>query len=159
MENKIALDRRTFVAGSAVAAATVGLGLYGCGGGETATTTEGGEGAAVEGGALTGACAYTSTNCNPIGNSSALMLAATWHVFEGLYDLDLHTYKTYNALAADKPVKVSDVEYEVTLREGAEVLRRHRCHVRRRGQRLREEHGRRHLRRIPRIHRVCLRQG
>ena len=47
------------------------------------------------------------------------MLAATWHVFEGLYDLDLHTYKTYNALAADEPVKVSDVEYEVTLREGA----------------------------------------
>ena len=30
-----------------------------------------------------------------------------------------HTYKTYNALAADEPVKVSDTEYEVTLREGA----------------------------------------
>ncbi len=120
MENKFALDRRTFVAGGAVAAATVGLGLYGCGGGDdTAATTDGAEGAAVEGGALTGACAYTSTNCNPIGNSSALMIAATWHVFEGLYDLDLHTYKTYNALAADEPVKVSDVEYEVTLREGA----------------------------------------
>lgn len=56
---------------------------------------------------------------NPIGNSSALMLAATWHVFEGLYDLDLHTYKTYNALAADKPVKVSETEYEVALRDGA----------------------------------------
>ena len=63
--------------------------------------------------------AYTSTNVNPIGNSSALMLAATWHVFEGLYDLDLHTYKTYNALAAGDPVKVSDTEYEVTLRDGA----------------------------------------
>ena len=118
MENKIALDRRTFVAGSAVAA-TVGLGLYGCGGGETATTTEGGEGAAVEGGALTGACAYTSTELQPHRQQPALMLAATWHVFEGLYDLDLHTYKTYNALAADEPAKVSDVEYEVTLREGA----------------------------------------
>ena len=47
------------------------------------------------------------------------MLAATWHVFEGLYDLDLHTYKTYNALAADKPVKVSETEYEVALRDGA----------------------------------------
>ena len=47
------------------------------------------------------------------------MLAATWHVFEGLYDMDLHTYKTYNALAAAKPTKVSDTEYEVALRDGA----------------------------------------
>ena len=48
------------------------------------------------------------------------MLAATWHVFEGLYELDLHDYSTYNALAAgDAPVKVSDTEYEVTLRDGA----------------------------------------
>ncbi len=120
MENTFNLDRRTFVAGSAVAAATVGLGLSGCGGGnsssDTATKTEA---TAAQGGTLTGACSYTSTNVNPIGNSSALMLAATWHVFEGLYDLDLHTYKTYNALAADKPTKVSDTEYEVTLRDGA----------------------------------------
>lgn len=78
-----------------------------------------GEGAAVEGGALTGACAYTSTNCNPIGNSSALMLACDLACLRGPLRLDLHTYKTYNALAADEPVKVSDTEYEVTLREGA----------------------------------------
>ena len=121
MENSFNLDRRTFVAGSAVAAATVGLGLAGCGGGSDAGS-EGANGStatAAEGGTLTGACAYTSTNVNPIGNSSALMLAATWHVFEGLYDLDLHTYKTYNALAADKPVKVSETEYEVALRDGS----------------------------------------
>ena len=89
MENSFNLDRRTFVAGSAVAAATVGLGLAGCGGGSDAGS-EGATGStatAAEGGTLTGACAYTSTNVNPIGNSSALMLAATWHVFEGLYDL------------------------------------------------------------------------
>ncbi len=47
------------------------------------------------------------------------MLAATWHVFEGLYDLDLHDYTTYKALAADEPVKVDDLNYEVTLRDGA----------------------------------------
>ena len=118
MENKALMNRRTFVAGSAVAAATVGLGLYGCGGGgdDAASGGEGG-GSTV----LTGACAYQSTNVNPVGlnGGSALMLAATYHVFEGLYDLDLHTYDTYNALAADEPVKVSDTEYEVTLREGA----------------------------------------
>ena len=47
------------------------------------------------------------------------MLAATWHVFEGLYDLDLHTYTTYPALAKGDPTKVSDTEYEVALRDGA----------------------------------------
>ncbi len=48
-----------------------------------------------------------------------MVLAATWHVFEGLYDLDLHNYTTYNALAAADPVEVSATEYEVTLRDGA----------------------------------------
>ena len=116
------LSRRTFLAGSAVAAGAVGLTLAGCGGGGSDTKKEGGsttEATPAEGGKLTAACAYSSTNVNPIGNSSALMLAATWHVFEGLYDLDLHTYKTYNALAAAKPTKVSDTEYTVTLRDGA----------------------------------------
>ena len=50
---------------------------------------------------------------------SSLMISATMHVFEGLYDLDLATYTTYKALAADAPVKVSDTEYEITLRESA----------------------------------------
>ena len=124
---KASLSRRTFLAGSAVAAAAAGLSLAGCsGGGDTTSTpsTDAGTtdpGAAAQGGTLTGACAYTSTNVNPIGNSSALMLGATWHVFEGLYDLDLHTYKTYNALAAGDPTKVSDTEYEVALRDGAKL--------------------------------------
>ncbi|MFQ9178727.1 MAG: ABC transporter substrate-binding protein [Eggerthella lenta] len=121
---KATLSRRTFLAGSAVAAAAAGLTLAGCGGGgettDTPSTDAGTDaGAAAQGGTLTGAMAYTSTNVNPIGTSSALMLAATWHVFEGLYDLDLHTYKTYNALAAGEPTKVSDTEYEVALRDGA----------------------------------------
>lgn len=47
------------------------------------------------------------------------MLAATWHVFEGLYDLDLTTYETYNGLADGEPTKVSDTEYTVKLRSGA----------------------------------------
>lgn len=119
---KIVLNRRSFLAGSAVAAAGLGLGLAGCSGSsESTTATTETTSEAASGGVLTGAAAYTSTNVNPVGlnGGSALMLAATWHVFEGLYDLDLHTYKTYNALAAGDPVKVSDTEYEVTLREGA----------------------------------------
>ncbi len=117
---KSQLTRRTFIAGSAVAAAAAGLSLAGCGSsGSSSSSSKPAAEAGAATGTLTGACAYTSTNVNPIGNSSALMLAATWHVFEGLYDLDLHTYKTYNALAAGEPVKVSDTEYEVSLREGA----------------------------------------
>ncbi len=122
-EVKASLSRRTFLAGGAVAAAAAGLTLAGCG--SSGSTDKPAESTSTDmatpatGGSLTGAMAYTSTNVNPIGNSSALMLAATWHVFEGLYDLDLHTYKTYNALAAGDPKKVSDTEYEVTLRDGA----------------------------------------
>lgn len=122
---KAPLSRRTFLAGGAVAATAAGLALAGCGGGGDTKTDEpkkdAGTDAPAAGGTLTGACAYTSTNVNPVGlnGGSALMLAATWHVFEGLYDLDLHTYKTYNALAAGEPVKVTDTEYEVALRDGA----------------------------------------
>lgn len=122
------LTRRGFLAGTAATGALAALALTGCGGEEkkpeetpAATTPEEpkGEEPAGVAKAITAAAAYSSTNCNPIGNSSALMLAATWHVFEGLYDLDLHTYKTYNALAAGEPTKVSDTEYEVAIRSGA----------------------------------------
>ena len=104
------VSRRSFVAGTAAAAAAAGLANLGLGNVELAR---------AEGGTLTGTCAYSSTNYSPIGCSSALMLGATWHVFEGLYELDLHTYETYPALAAGDPVMVSDTEYEVTLRDGA----------------------------------------
>ena len=119
------LSRRTFVVGGAAAAAAASLALAGCSGGGSDTKSEGeggGEAAApAEGGALTAACGYSSTNVDPVdlNGGSALMLAATWHVFEGLYDLDVHTYETYPALAAGEPTKVSDTEYEVSLREGA----------------------------------------
>ncbi len=116
---QVKLTRRGFLAGTAATGALAALTLSGCGGGEKPASSSSASGEAAVADAITAAAAYSSTNCNPIGNSSALMLAATWHVFEGLYDLDLHTYKTYNALAADEPVEVSATEYEVTLREGA----------------------------------------
>ncbi len=112
------LTRRGFLAGTAATGAVAALALSGCGSSSSDSSKSGADSAA---GATTifAAPAYESTNCNPIGNSSALMLAATWHVFEGLYDLDLHNYTTYTALAAGEPVKVSDTEYEVSLRDGA----------------------------------------
>lgn len=115
---KVSLTRRGFLAGTAATGAIAALTLSGCGGGGEQKPAEGGSEKKTAD-AITAAAAYSSTNCNPIGNSSALMLAATWHVFEGLYDLDLHTYKPYTALAAGEPTKVSDTEYEVAIREGA----------------------------------------
>jgi len=101
------ISRRSFVAGTA---AVAGLALAGANV-EFASAAEGGQ--------LTAVCAYSSTNYSPIGCSSALMLGATWHVFEGLYELDVHDYTTYPALAAGAPEKISDTEYHVALREGA----------------------------------------
>lgn len=121
---KTKLSRRTFVAGSAVAAMGASLALAGCGGGSSAASSADGAGQSgigASGGTITAACAYSSTNYTPIDmcGGSALMIPATLHVFEGLYDLDLTNYETYPALAAGEPVKVSDTEYEVTLRDGA----------------------------------------
>ena len=106
----LSLSRRSFVAGTAAAAGALALADLGLGAVQPAK---------AEGGTITAACAYQSTNYSPIGCSSALMLGATWHVFEGLYELDLHDYSTYVALASGDPVKVSDTEYEVSLRDGA----------------------------------------
>ena len=106
----LTLSRRSLIAASAataglLATANAGLGQVNF--------------AKAEGGTITATCAYSSTNYSPIGCSSALILGATWHVFEGLYELDVHDYSTYPALAAGEPEKVSDTEYKVTLRDGA----------------------------------------
>lgn len=66
---------------------------------------------------LTAAVAYEGSEPNPIGTSSGVFLAAGWHVFEGLYELNMHTYRAECGLAADAPVQIDDLEYEVTLRE------------------------------------------
>lgn len=66
---------------------------------------------------LTAAVAYEGSDPNPIGTSSGVFLAACWHVFEGLYELNMHTYRAECGLAADAPVQIDDLEYEVTLRE------------------------------------------
>lgn len=66
---------------------------------------------------LTAAVAYEGSDPNPIGTSSGVFLAAGWHVFEGLYELNMHTYRAECSLAADAPVQIDDLEYEVTLRE------------------------------------------
>lgn len=121
------VSRRSFVAGGAAATAgALALGLAGCGGSSKSTDSSSGTSSSTgtatsEGGSITAAVAYSSTNYTPVDmcGGSALMIGATWHVFEGLYDLDMTTYEPYAALAAGDPEKVSDTEFVVTLRDGA----------------------------------------
>ncbi len=125
------LTRRGFLAGTAAAACGVlaASSLSGCASGDDVDdeddepSPEAGDEAnePTEASVITAAVAYSATEAevSPVGNSSALMLPATRHVFEGLYDLDMHTYKPYNALAASEPSALSDTEYEITLRDGA----------------------------------------
>ncbi|MDN4480255.1 ABC transporter substrate-binding protein [Demequina muriae] len=56
---------------------------------------------------------------DPMIASGAVTVAANWHIFEGLVDLDPATTEPYAALAADFPTKIDDTTYEVDIREGA----------------------------------------
>ena len=105
------------------AAGAITLGLSSCGGSSsssssnTAATTEA---EAVEGGTITAAIGYSTSNAyTPVGVSAAAVMAAYCHTCEALYDLDYATYEPYAALAAGDPEKVSDTEYSIAIREGA----------------------------------------
>lgn len=109
---------------TAVAAATT-LALAACGGGSSQTPSSSGttdsntSTGGVPSGQLNLGVAYETTNYDPSTTSSALAMGANWHVVEGLYEFDMSNYELFPALAAGDPVKVSDTEYEVTLRDGA----------------------------------------
>lgn len=124
------LTRRAFVAGTAALAAGGALTLAGCpmeqpiepgpAPADPADDNAPTEPVAAQSGVartLTAAVAYEGSDPNPIGTSSGVFLAAGWHVFEGLYELNMHTYRAECGLAADAPVQIDDLEYEVTLRE------------------------------------------
>ena len=125
------LTRRAFVAGTAALAAGGALTLAGCSveqpiepgpaPADPADDNAPTEPVAAQSGVartLTAAVAYEGSDPNPIGTSSGVFLAVGWHVFEGLYELNMHTYRAECGLAADAPVQIDDLEYEVTLREG-----------------------------------------
>lgn len=105
--------------------AAAALGLSACGGGtpaaEMPASGEADAPAAAAGpvGEITVGVAYETTNYHPSNTTSALAMGTNWHVVEGLYEMNMATGEVYAALAAGDPTKVSDTEYEVTLREGA----------------------------------------
>ena len=128
------MTRRDFVAAAGIAAAgaAAGLALSGCSveqplespssaasDGADAPTLDPEPAAEASGVAsvLTAAVAYEGGDPNPIGVNSGVFLAASWHVFEGLYELNMHTYKAECGLAADFPIQIDDLEYTVALRD------------------------------------------
>ena len=68
---------------------------------------------------ITAQVAYASRDFAPSTTSGALPMAANWHVTEPLYALDYSNFKVFNALAKGEPKKISDTEYEVTIRDAA----------------------------------------
>lgn len=109
-------SRRQFVAaaGATLAACAV-LGAAGCSPAPKDAPSE--EPAAPEG--LSAALGSAWPAFPLAGTTSPGALSLLRHVAEGLYDVDPHTFKAYQALAASAPVAVSELEYDVTLREGA----------------------------------------
>jgi len=103
--------RKHFATGAALAAAAA-LVLTACGGGGS-TGSAGGTNDT-----LTAGVAYETTDYGPI-TTSALGMGTNWQVLEGLYRFNMADYSVSPALAAGDPVKVSDTEYEVSLRDGA----------------------------------------
>ncbi|MFS0853531.1 ABC transporter substrate-binding protein [Microbacterium sp. 179-I 3D4 NHS] len=95
--------------------------LAGCGGGSTAEPEESAAAAEIDTDAIIEAGISYSLNgsFDPMIASGAVTVAANWHVFEGLVDLDPVTKKPYAALAADLPTKVDDTTYEIDLRADA----------------------------------------
>ncbi|WP_124055270.1 ABC transporter substrate-binding protein [Arcanobacterium ihumii] len=95
------------------------LTLTACGGGDSSDAKKAPADSGKPSGQINLGVAYETTNYHPSNTSSALAMGTNWHVVEGLYEFDMADYKVYPALAKDEPKKVSDTEYEITLRDGA----------------------------------------
>ena len=97
--------------------AAVAMVLAGCGAG---AATDNGTGDIDPDAIIEAGISYAlSGSFDPMIASGAVTVAANWHIFEGLVDLDPATREAYPALAADFPTQVDDTTYEIDLREGA----------------------------------------
>lgn len=107
------------VAGTAIAAIV----LAGCGASATSTSAPDTAAAAAEvdpDGIIEAGISYSlNGSFDPMIASGAVTVAANWHIFEGLVDLDPVTKEPYAALAAELPTKVDDTTYDIDIRKGA----------------------------------------
>ena len=118
--------RRRAVAGLA-AVTVLALGLSACSGGGTENAPSSTSGSSTDAAAATnpdavieaGISYSLSGGFDPMVTTGAVTVAANWHVFEGLTELDPATREVYAALGAELPTQVDDTHYEVDLREGA----------------------------------------
>jgi peptide/nickel transport system substrate-binding protein len=115
------LNRRRFLQAIGVTGLAAGfaVSLSACAGPES-TSGGGGSGQVDKDGTIEAGISYSlSSGFDPMNASSAAVLAANLHVFEGLVDLDPVTRKPYPALAAQLPQQVDDTTWRATLRDGA----------------------------------------
>lgn len=116
------VDRRAFLrySGAVGAAAAFTGTLAACGGPSSTTDSGSGSGSGTAGNTITAGISYAlSTGFDPMTSSGATPVAANWHVFEGLVDLNPVTLSARPALATAMPAKVDATTYRATLREGA----------------------------------------
>ncbi|MCA5892214.1 ABC transporter substrate-binding protein [Isoptericola sp. NEAU-Y5] len=108
---------------AAVAAGVVAvMALAACSGGATPEQPGGGAAAGeVDPDAVikAGISYSLSGGFDPMTTTGAVTVAANWHVFEGLTEIDPATREVYTALGAELPKQIDDTHYEVDLREGA----------------------------------------
>ena len=122
-EESMTSNRMKFTGLVAMTAAAA-LGLSACGGGAADTAASDApatDAPKAEGpkGTINLGVAYETSDYHPSKTTSALAMGSNWHVVEGLFDLDAKG-EVVPALSAEaEPKKVSDTEYEVTLRDGA----------------------------------------
>ena len=109
--------RVTAVAAGVIAAS---LAFSGCTGAGTSPDKSAGSGEIDPTATIEAGISYSlGGSFDPILASGAVTVAANWHIFEGLVDLDPATHKVVLGLAAEMPKKIDDTTYEVTLRKDA----------------------------------------
>ncbi|MFF6955807.1 ABC transporter substrate-binding protein [Streptomyces sp. NPDC008317] len=120
------VDRRAFLryTGAVGAAAAFTGALAACGGPSSTNAPDSaaskGTGGGTGGATITAGISYAlSTGFDPMTSSGATPVAANWHIFEGLVDLNPVSLTARPALATALPVQVGPTTYRATLRDGA----------------------------------------
>jgi peptide/nickel transport system substrate-binding protein len=111
------VGRLTAMVAGTVAAAIV---LAGCGAADDDSAENTASAEIDPDGIIEAGISYTlNGSFDPMIASGAVTVAANWHIFEGLIDLDPVTKEPYAALAAKLPTKIDDTTFEIDLRDGA----------------------------------------
>lgn len=108
--DKLMLSRRALLLGTGAVGTMLML---------SSTSTWAQDGVDLDATILAGIAYGLSGTFDPLNASGAVTLAANWHLFEALVDLDPVTREPYAALAAEMPTSDDGLTYTIALREGA----------------------------------------